>query len=213
LAVFGNGYVHRKKAWSTNDATAVAGGVEIAKTLALLLLPYVPDFAGAVLRVLGFERPRWEDVNTPVGGRKLGGERILLQRIDIAEIRAKIEGQAPAPRPALTAEEPAATIGYEEFQRLDLRVGVVRDVHPVEGAERLWRLSVDVGTAVRTCVAGLRGSYEAEALVGRSVVVLANLEPRAIRGVRSEVMILATQGKTTALIGPDRTVDPGCAVR
>jgi methionyl-tRNA synthetase len=189
----------------------VAGGVEIAKTLAILFLPYVPGFAGAVLRVLGFERPRWEDVNTSVGGRKLGGERILLQRIDIAEMRTQIEGQAPAPQPA--APESAVTVGYEEFQRLDLRVGVVRDVQPIEGAERLWRLSVDLGTRVRTCVAGLRGSYEAEALVGRSVVVLANLEPREIRGVRSEGMILATQGETAALIGPDRSVDPGCAVR
>jgi methionyl-tRNA synthetase len=148
-----------------------------------------------------------------VGGRKLRGERILLQRIDIAEIRAKIEGQAPAPQPTPAAAESAVTVSYEDFERLDLRVGVVRDVQPVEGADRLWRLLVDVGTGVRTCVAGLRGSYEAEALVGRSVVVLANLEPRAIRGVLSEVMILATQGKTTALIGPDRPVDPGCAVR
>jgi methionyl-tRNA synthetase len=213
LAVFGNVYVQRKKAWSTNDATAVAGGVEIAKALALLLLPYVPGFAGAVLRVLGFERPRWEDVDTPMGGRKLRDERVLLQRIDIAEMRAKIEGQAPAPQPAAAVAESAVTVSYEDFQRLDLRVGVVRDVQPVEGAERLWRLSVDLGTGMRTCVAGLRGSYEAEALVGRAVVVLANLEPRAIHGVRSEVMILATQGKTTALIGPDRPVDPGCAVR
>jgi methionyl-tRNA synthetase len=213
LAVFGNVYVQRKKAWSTNDATAVAGGVEIAKALALLLLPYVPGFAGAVLRVLGFERPRWEDVDTPMGGRKLRDERVLLQRIDIAEMRAKIEGQAPAPQPAAAVAESAVTVSYEDFQRLDLRVGVVRDVQPVEGAERLWRLSVDLGTGMRTCVAGLRGSYEAEALVGRAVVVLANLEPRAIHGVRSEVMILAAQGKTTALIGPDRPVDPGCAVR
>ena len=214
LAVFGNEYVQRKRAWSTNDATAVAGGVEIAKTLAILFLPYVPGFAGGVLRVLGFERPRWEDVDTPVGGRKLRGERILLQRIDIAEIQAKIEGQGPQAPDSEPIEADAANVArYEDFERLDLRVGVVRDVQPVEGAERLWRLSVDLGTGVRTCVAGLRGSYEAEALVGRSVVVLANLEPRAIRGVRSEVMVLATQGRTTALIGPDRPVDPGCAVR
>lgn len=214
LAVFGNEYVQRKKAWSTNDATAVAGGVEIAKTLAILFLPYVPGFAGGVLRVLGFERPRWEDVNTAAGGRRLRDERILLQRIDIAEIRAKIEGQGPqAPGSEPIAGGVANVVRYEDFERLDLRVGVVRDVQPVEGAERLWRLSVDLGTGVRTCVAGLRGSYDAEALVGRSVVVLANLEPRGIRGVRSEVMILATQGRTTALIGPDRPVDPGCAVR
>jgi methionyl-tRNA synthetase len=211
LAVFGNHYVQQKKTWSTNDATAVNGSVEIAKTLAILLLPYVPEFGGAVLRVLGFERPQWNDINTAMGGRKLRDERILLQRIDIAEMRAKIEGQTPAPKPA--AAESAVIVSYEDFQRLDLRVGVVRDVQPVEGAERLWRLSVDLGTAVRACVAGLRGSYEAEALVGRTVVVLANLEPRAIRGVRSEVMVLTAQGETAALIGPDRPVDPGCAVR
>ncbi len=208
LAVFGNEYVQRKKAWSTVDPAAVVGGAEIAKALAVLLLPYVPAFAGDVLRVLGFERPRWEDITTPMGGRRLGAERILLQRIDVAEIRAQIGDREAKPAEA----SGAAPVRYEDVQHLDLRVGVIREVRPVEGAERLWCLSVDLGIVVKTCVAGLRGPYSAEELVGKSVVVVANLEPRTIRGVRSEVMLLATQGESAATVGPDRPVDPGCAV-
>jgi methionyl-tRNA synthetase len=211
LAVFGNAYVQRKKAWSTNDAVAVAGGVEIAKALALLFLPFVPQFAGRVLHVLGFGEPRWSDLATPVGGRRLRDERILLSRIDVDEIRSKIE-TAAAGRTAATPAAEGEAVSYEDFQRLDLRVGVVRDVAPVEGAGKLWRLSVDLGTETRTCVAGLRGSYEADELVGKSVVVVANLAPRTIRGVRSEVMILATQGKKAVVVSPDLPVDPGSAV-
>ncbi len=209
LAVFGNEYVQRKKAWSTGDAVAIVGGVEIAKALALLLLPFVPSFAGRVLRVLGFETPRWSDLATPVGGRRLGDERILLQRIDVDEIRTKIETDAVAPA---SSPPEGDVVSFEDFQRLDLRVGVVRDVSPVEGAGKLWRLSVDLGTETRTCVAGLRGSYEASELTGKSVVVVANLAPRTIRGVRSEVMILATQGKKAVVVSPNVPVDPGTAV-
>ncbi len=217
LAVFGNEYVQRKKAWSTNDAVAIVGGVEVAKALALLFLPFVPNFAGGVLRVLGFGEPRWDDLETPVGGRRLADERILLQRIDVEEIRSKIEAQKAAAAPATAAHAHAATAegggaSFEDFQRLDLRVGVVREVAPVEGADKLWRLSVDLGAGMRTCVAGLRGSYEANALLGKSVVVVANLAPRTIRGIRSEVMILATQGEKVVVIAPDGSVDPGSAV-
>ena len=202
LAVFGNEYVQRKKAWSTNDAVAIVGGIEIAKALALFLLPYVPRFSGAVLRVLRFDEPRWEDLETPVGGRHLREERILLPRIDVAEVRAAIEAQ--------TAPSDAAS--FDDFRRLDLRVGIVRDVASVEGAGKLWQLRVDLGGDLRTCVAGLRGSYEAEDLVGKSVVVVANLAPRTIRGIRSEAMILATEGERAVVISPDAPVDPGTVV-
>ncbi|MCX6100961.1 MAG: methionine--tRNA ligase, partial [Candidatus Bipolaricaulota bacterium] len=133
------------------------------------------------------------------------------------EIRAKIEAQKATVALATAAHAQAATAegggaSFEDFQRLDLRVGVVRGVSPVEGAEKLWRLSVDLGAGMRTCVAGLRGSYEANALLGKSVVVVANLAPRTIRGIRSEVMILATQGEKVVVIAPDGSVDPGSAV-
>jgi len=88
----------------------------------------------------------------------------------------------------------------------------VRDVSAVEGASRVWRLTIDLGGELKTCVAGLRTSYEAAALAGKSVVVVANPAPRTIRGIRSEVMILATQGERAVLISPEAPVGPGTAV-
>ncbi len=211
LAVFGNEYVQRKKAWATNDPAAILGGIEIAKALGLLLFPFVPRFAGDVLRVLGFDAPRWDDFSVSLAGRKLGDERILLQRIDVEEIRAKIGSRGPGTAAAASAPaKPEAS--YADFEKLDLRVGVVREVAPIEGAEKLWRLAVDVGEEVRACVAGLRTAYEADALVGKSVVVLVNLAPRTIRGVRSEVMILAAQGPRAVLVSPEAPVEPGSVV-
>ncbi len=209
LAVFGNEYVQRKQAWSTQDPAAIVGGLEVARCLAVLLVPFVPRFATDVLRVLGFAKPTWEALAAPLRGRRLASDRVLLSRIDIDEVRAKTEALR-ASKAAGQAARSAAS--FEDFRRLELRVGVVRDVAPIEGATKLWKLSVDLGNETRTCVAGLRSSYESDALVGRSVVVVANLAPRMICGVRSEVMILAAQSEKAVLISPQVPVPPGTAV-
>jgi methionyl-tRNA synthetase len=108
----------------------------------------------------------------------------------------------------------AETIAIEEFRRLDLRVGTVRsaDVHPK--ADRLLVLRVDVGGEERQLVAGIRAHYRPEELIGRQVVVVANLAPAALRGVESQGMVLAAaDGDQVVIVAPDRQVSPGAPVR
>ncbi|MGD9676703.1 MAG: hypothetical protein AB7V19_08465, partial [Candidatus Bipolaricaulia bacterium] len=206
LAVFGNEYFQRKRPWATNDAAAVASAADLVKAMAILLLPYIPRFASSVLRVLRLDSPTWGDLGRRLGGTRVADDRVLLERIDVDVLRAQVE--------AKPAEEEAgsATVSFADFSKLDLRVGAIREAEPVAGASRLYRLTVDLGTEVRTCVAGIRGSYEAGELIGKSVVVVANLERRTIRGIESEAMLLAAQGTPLALIGPERAVDPGTPV-
>lgn len=101
-----------------------------------------------------------------------------------------------------------------DFQKLELRVGKVTEVERLEGSDKLVRLEVDLGEEYRTIVAGIALDYTRKQLEGKNIVVLTNLEPKAIMGVVSEGMLLAADVEgNPVLIGPDRDVPTGAAVR
>uniref|UniRef100_A0A7V3YMU1 Methionine--tRNA ligase n=1 Tax=Candidatus Caldatribacterium californiense TaxID=1454726 RepID=A0A7V3YMU1_9BACT len=106
-------------------------------------------------------------------------------------------------------------IHLEDFQKIDLRVGEVVSAERVEGTRALMVLRVNLGTEERTLVAGLAPYYSVEEMVGKRVVVVANLEPAVIRGIKSQGMLLAAddgQGKVS-LVTVDRDIAPGSRVR
>ena len=106
------------------------------------------------------------------------------------------------------------TITIEQFRGLELRVGTVKRAEPHPNADRLLVLHVDLGTEERQVVAGIRAHYDPAALVGRQVVVVANLEPAKIRGVESQGMVLAAaDGERVVLLRPDDAVTAGAVVR
>lgn len=105
-------------------------------------------------------------------------------------------------------------ITYDEFAKLDLRVATVVAAVVVEGADKLLQLTLDVGElGERTVVSGIRAWYNPENLMGKQVVYLANLQPRTLRGVLSQGMILAAGSETAHLLTPDASVTPGTPVR
>ena len=105
-------------------------------------------------------------------------------------------------------------ITIEQFGAVELRVATVKSAEPHPNADRLLVLRVDLGGEERQLVAGIRAHYAPAALVGRQVVVVANLEPAKLRGVESQGMILAaSDGNRVVLLRPDDSVDPGAVVR
>ncbi|MSR75466.1 MAG: hypothetical protein EXS14_08365 [Planctomycetes bacterium] len=120
----------------------------------------------------------------------------------------------PIPPTVVAAVPQNATIGIEQFQCVDLRAGRVLSAAPHEKADRLLVLQVDIGeSAPRQIVAGIRADWTPEALVGRTVIVLANLKPAMLRGVESQGMMLALRGPTKVIpIGVDGEVLPGTRV-
>ena len=104
-------------------------------------------------------------------------------------------------------------ITIEEFKKLDLRIGTVKSAEPHPQADRLLVLTIDLGSEERQIVAGIRGHYTPEQLLGRQIVVVANLQPAKLRGIESQGMLLAaTDGDNIIILGPERNVDPGAKV-
>ena len=106
------------------------------------------------------------------------------------------------------------TISFEEFQKLDLRAGRILAAELVPKANKLVKLTVDLGQEQRTVVAGIAESYSPETLVGKSVILVANLAPRSLRGIESQGMVLAAEDNGHIVLASfDVTVSPGAKVR
>jgi methionine--tRNA ligase beta chain len=105
------------------------------------------------------------------------------------------------------------TISFNDFKKVELRTGKILSAEAMEGSEKLVRLKVDLGTETRQILAGIRTAYAPEVLVGKNVVVVANLAPRKMMGELSEGMLLAASDETPVLLAPEREVPPGSEVR
>lgn len=108
------------------------------------------------------------------------------------------------------------TISYEDFEKLDLIVGEIIEVEEIEGADKLYKLSIDLGEEKRTVCAGIKKYYSRDELKGKKVVLLANLAPRKLKGIESQGMILAAVNNDESkviLISPDSEIETGSRVR
>ncbi|OQX65476.1 MAG: methionine--tRNA ligase [Desulfococcus sp. 4484_242] len=199
---------------------------ETLRIVAGLLWPFIPESAQKIQVQLGLpcqgKDVTLEDLRTwgmerPV--RLIEKAPALFPRIE----RRKEKGRAlplHPPEKALPSKKgdaaiPAdqALITYDDFQKIDLRIGVIRAAEPIAGSKKLLKLTVDIGEE-RTVVAGLKGHYEEAALAGKQVLMVANLEPAVLMGIRSEGMILAATDRCGVhLLGPDSETVPGSRVK
>jgi methionyl-tRNA synthetase len=175
--------------------------------LGIVLDPFVPEAAARIRAAIG-------------GGRApLLGDAVV-GRIETLGAVARLSGLFPRvdpPAPASPAGVPAgrdARITIDEFKRLDLRVAEVLVAEAVPKSKKLLKLTVRLADETRTLVAGIAEHYRPEALLGRKVVIVANLEPATLMGVTSNGMVLAgSAGETLALLAPDRDLPSGAQVR
>lgn len=104
-------------------------------------------------------------------------------------------------------------ISFDDFKKIELRVAKIVEAETVEGSEKLVKLLIDLGPERRQILAGIRQHYPTQDLIGREIVVVANLEPRSLMGMESRGMLLAADDGTPVLLRPDREVPPGSEVR
>lgn len=105
-------------------------------------------------------------------------------------------------------------VPFEDFKKLSLKIGRIKEVKEHPNADKLYVLRIDIGGEEKQAVAGIKKHYQPEDLKDKLVVVIDNLEPATIRGVESKVMVLATQdGEKMAIISPDKDISPGAIVK
>ena len=166
-----------------------------------LLAPFLPETAEKILSQLGAAPRPLEALGTfggyPSGGRVAEKSEILFARLDLKAVleqadaiaRAQAAPAAPAKAPA-AAEEALPEIGYDDFAKLDLRLAKVVACEEVKRSKKLYKLTLDVGGETRTVASGIKQWYRPEELVGKTVVLVANLKPVTLCGVESRGMIL-----------------------
>jgi methionyl-tRNA synthetase len=201
-------------------AQILATVAEAIRWIALMAAPVLPESSGRILAQLGLAPGETWPSRWHYPGSKPGKAEPLFPRIDEdrqAELMAKwLPPGSASPAPAPTPAAPATPeISFDEFKRLDLRVAVIQAARKHPKADKLLHLDVDAGEGrLRSVVAGIAGTYRPEDLVGRRVILLANLKPATIRGVLSEGMILAAgEDEVVALSALDREAAPGVKIR
>ena len=197
----------------------VYGLLETMRHLSVLLFPVMPGKAEEMWAQLGIpdriDTVQIQDLQA-WGGLRAGGSvqggGAVFPRIEKKPVENLVE--KPKKEELQMSEEKTDLISFQAFQKVKLRVARVEAAERVEGADRLLKLQVSLGDEKRQLVAGVAQHYEPEALVGRQIVVVANLEPAKIRGVESQGMLLAALGEGgLALLQPDSEVPDGAEVR
>ena len=220
LADRANLYIDRNKPWLAAKDPARAAevqavctqGINLFRVLMAYLKPVLPAIAERAEAFLGAPIAHWRDVETPLLGTTINEYQPLATRLDAASVQKILETPMPTTEPAPAAAGPAE-ITPEDFRRIDLRIARIEEASLVEGADRLLKLSVDLGGERRTVFAGIRGAYEPAQLVGRHIVVVANLKPKKMRFGTSEGMALAaTDDDGLFLISPDAGAKAGMKV-
>ncbi len=238
LADRANQYVADEKPWElAKQPEAVYRLHEVCtvalncfRLLALYLKPVLPGLAGQVETFLDVAPLTWDDAQTLFIRQRINPYTHLMTRIDPKAVDAMIEAnkttlEAAPPAPTRHAEaqthaaQPAATaetIGIDDFAKVDLRIARIANAEHVEGADKLLRLTLDLGPlGTRQVFAGIKSAYAPEALVGRLTVMVANLAPRKMKFGMSEGMVLAASGEAPGLfiLSPDSGAQPGMKVK
>jgi len=222
LARLGNKYLADEEPWKVIKVdeervkTIMNVALQIAAGLAVLSEPFLPFTSNKLKNILnlsssGTERSRslnWNDVSNKEAllqpEHQINKGELLFRKIEDAEIQTQLD-KLEATKKANENENKQVmpqkdTITFDDFSKLDMRVGTIIEAEKMAKAKKLLVLKVDTGLDVRTIVSGIAESFKPEEIVGKKVTVLVNLAPRALRGVDSEGMILMTENANGKLV-------------
>ena len=224
VARLGNKYLADEEPWKMvkenpeRVKTQMYVALQIAGALSVLCAPFLPFTANKLSRILNIEKDHsesitWESIaaaSTLIkSGHLLKEAELLFSKIEDEAIQKQID-KLEATKLANKSESKVVLpqkewIQYDDFAKMDLRVGTIIEAEKMPKANKLLVLKVDTGIDIRTIVSGIAESFSPEAIIGKQVTVLVNLAPRALRGVESQGMILMTNmpdGKL-AFVNPD----------
>ncbi len=189
-------------------------GINMFRSLMIYLSPVIPVVAKDAQAFLNEESWQWEDASSPLLGSKINKFKPLLTRVEADQVQRVVE-QSKESTPVPESDTDDNFISIDDFMKVDLRIARIEKAEPVDGADKLLALTLDVGDSQRQVFAGIKAAYDADSLVGRHVIVVANLAPRKMRFGVSEGMVLAAGpgGEDIFLLSPDDGAKPGMRVK
>ena len=223
-----NAYIAQQAPWELakdpqNDARLAevcTVGLNVFRLLTIYLKPVMPKLAEAVEQFLRIPPLQWRDAQNLLENHVIGAYEHLMTRADPKQLDALLGLDETTTKTDAKASAPAATpasgeVTVEDFAKLDLRIAKIVAAETVEGADKLLKLTLDIGDGQRTVFAGIRSAYVPDQLAGRMTLVLANLKPRKMKFGVSEGMVLAAGpgGKDIFLLSPDAGATPGMKVK
>ena len=229
LARLGNKYLADTEPWKLIKTdpervkTIMYISLQITAALSILMEPFMPFSSRKLRDMLGMEEADWaiskqEEILEP--GHKINEGELLFQKIEDTEINRQLEKLAASKK----ANEMAAgrninpqkdNISFDDFSKMDIRVGTILEAEKLPKTKKLLRLKIDTGLDQRTVVSGIAEHFNPEEIIGRQVTMLVNLEPRNIKGIESQGMILMAEDADGKLVfvGPDKKIGNGSEVR
>jgi methionyl-tRNA synthetase len=214
LADRANQYVDSMKPWALAKDPAKAAevlavctqGINLFRVLMSYLAPVLPQMAEKAGKFLNISFAEWEFAATPLFDHPINAYEPLAQRLDPKVVAQLVQPEEKKVNTPAAAAAPNGKITINDFAKLDLRVANVLEAKFVEGSDKLLQLTLDLGTEKRNVFSGIRSAYDPAKLVGRQVVMIANLEPRKMRFGVSEGMVLCASGDDgpeVFLLSPD----------
>jgi methionyl-tRNA synthetase len=221
LSRLGNKYLADEEPWKQIKTdpervkTIMNVALQIATGLAVLSEPFLPFTSKKLKSILCLsaeESPDWEDVSNSEtlipAGHQIGKGELLFAKIEDAEIQIQLDKleATKLENKEVVVEPQKETISFDDFTKLDIRIGTILEAEKIAKTKKLLKLKVDVGIDTRTIVSGIAESFKPGEIIGQRVSVLVNLAPRKLRGVESQGMILMSEtpdGKLT-FIEPEK---------
>ena len=215
LADAANQFVDEQKPWELSKRPGAeqklqqvcSVAINLFRLLTIYLKPVLPQTAAEAERFLNVAPLQWSDAGTLLpAGHRINEYRHLLNRVEEKQLDQLFEAKEHAV---------SETINIDDFNKLDLRVAKIARAEALEGADKLLKLTLDMGDGTRTVIAGIKSAYAPEKLEGRLTVVVANLAPRKMKFGVSEGMVLAASGDGPGifLVSPDAGAQPGMRVK
>lgn len=227
IARLGNKYLADTEPWKviktdqTRVATILNIALQITASLSVAIEPFMPFSAARLQSMLNIEPLEWEQIGLRdllLPGHQLGTAALLFEKIEDSVIEqqlSKLEATKAANQAKEFKAKPSKElISYEDFGKMDIRVAKVLEAEKVAKTKKLLKLTIDTGIDKRTIVSGIAEYFSAEEMVGKQILVLVNLEPRELKGITSEGMILMAEDSTGKLVpvAPETEVRPGSAI-
>ena len=225
LADLANRYINDEKPWVVaKDPNGderlhqvVTMGLVLFRIIAIYLKPVIPSIVSEIEKFFNEAPFCWNSTTLSLANRRVNRFIALIRRVESGNIKAMVEevkNEEDQPTPS-ESNSPEGIVSIEDFSKVELRVGLVEEASHVDGADKLLKLHVDLGDEKRQIFAGIKQAYSPESLVGKLVVVVANLAPRKMRFGVSEGMVLAAGagGNDVFLVEPSEGAEPGMLIK